>query len=77
MPARGVLIRVAAGSRPCTVRTVRYRPLGSPTDVLKRSYVHVPRVTRPWHQQCTVGAGSGGYQEGCGRWVPGGCYTGY
>ena len=56
---------VPGGRRP--VRTVRFTPLGSPWWTLKRSYVHVPRVSgRVVHDAATVR----------GRGVPGVGYTG-
>ena len=65
----GVLIRAAAGNR-LLLRTVRYRPLGSPTAGPNWSYVHVPGVPGPVAYTVLVDVRAG-------PWVPGGCYTGY
>ena len=71
----GVLIRAAAGSRPRTY-SVRIQPLGSPTGLLERSYVHVPGVLYTVFVPGTgMSAGEWCTRGGAGGWVPGG-YTG-
>ena len=55
-------------------------PLGSPTSMSKRSYVHVPLTPRPCHQRrmtrAAASTGLGGYQGGYSRVGSGRGYTG-